>query len=117
MNIKLLLAFMMLLGLLTSCKKDTVLVSTLNQNQIIETKMLWVTPTGITIPYEESHRWEEYVAEKLSLTKSDPPKKKYESFRCTTSEGNCGLKCVESTYSSCTSAFDCLTCVNCCLSQ
>lgn len=75
--------------------------------------MLWVTPTVITIPYEESHRWEEYVAEKLGQTKSDPPKKKYESFYCSTPTVNCGLTCIESRYSTCTSAFECTPCVNC----
>jgi hypothetical protein len=109
--------FILLAAIFTSCKKESVLQETIQQHQISETKMLWVTPTGITIPYEESHRWEEFVAEKLSQTKSDPPKKKYESFRCEINGTQCGLKCIESTYSTCTSAFECMICANCCITE
>jgi hypothetical protein len=110
---KILFCIIFITGIFASCKKDSVLIEPVEQIKVTQTKMLWVTPTGITIPFEESHRWEEYVAEKLGQTKSDPPKKKYESFYCSTPTVNCGLTCIESRYSTCTSAFECTPCVNC----
>lgn len=102
------------MGILTSCKKDTVMPELNTQTQVSQTKMLWVTPTGITIPYEESHRWEEFVAEHFSQTKNDPTKKKYVTLSCTTPTINCGLKCIENTVTNdCSGLMECLPCANC----
>jgi hypothetical protein len=102
------LLFVLFVLMFTACKKEKLV-----QNLKSETQLLWVTPNGFTIPYEESHRWREYVAEHMNQVKSDPPKKKYESFYCQTPTVSCGLTCIQSTINNCTEAFPCLPCVNC----
>lgn len=73
---------------------------------------VWITPTGIVIPYGQRENWEAWVDSMTIIMGIE--KKGYRSQHCTGPGFNCGLKCVEARrYRDCVREEACAPCYNC----
>jgi hypothetical protein len=73
---------------------------------------LWVTPTGIVIPFGQRDNWLKYVDSMTVIMKAE--KKGYRSQHCIGPGFNCGLKCVQARRArDCVKEEACAPCLNC----